>query len=484
MSTVIYLYNQEVQIVTGTPGKKSTSIQSAIKVMAPEGSIINGIVTDVESFTEFLKTAKVTYNIPSSGVTLVLGSSKFVGKTLDMPLMKDSETTAYIRREYVDMGRGENSLIGYIRMNGSARNMSKVYAEEIDPDFIGDYCKIFENAGIKLGAIYSAESSLINYVSQKMSQEYPTFVMLVADAKTLITVLWIKGTFYYYNSVRSFHEKGTIEYAEDIGRSISKLLQFISTRQVDEKLKNVVIAGIEPDRIQMYQQAIRDVDSTLVVSPYKLAYDMQPYLMAISGLYSNGARENYYTVYQQYVKATAKKEKGDGFSKNLIVPGAILIVMLGIVVALMFVKYSKTRQLKSLEADLEAAQFDLIDYERYVVQNSKMQEQVDGTNDISENILTYPCGNTAVLDVIMKCADGYAQISYNQFSARGGSVTMTATATDVEMINQFIKRLMAEEIFTAVDYTGYTYHEASDSWNINVTCILSESAGRRIRRDN
>ena len=45
MSTIVYLSNQQVQVVTGSPGKAKIRIEQSFEAQAPEGSIINGIVT-------------------------------------------------------------------------------------------------------------------------------------------------------------------------------------------------------------------------------------------------------------------------------------------------------------------------------------------------------------------------------------------------------------------------------------------------------
>ena len=48
----------------------------------------------------------------------------------------------------------------------------------------------------------------------------------------------------------------------------------------------------------------------------------------------------------------------------------------------------------------------------------------------------------------------------------------------VDDINVFIKALTNEDIFCAVDYTGYSFNEAEGMWDIHVTVTLAESAGR------
>ena len=57
MNTVIYLANKQIQIVEGTASKGALSVKRYYSVEAPEGSIINGIVMDTDSFI-------TSHNIP------------------------------------------------------------------------------------------------------------------------------------------------------------------------------------------------------------------------------------------------------------------------------------------------------------------------------------------------------------------------------------------------------------------------------------
>ena len=55
MSTVIYLANQQIQVVTGNLSGKKINIEKSLTGFAPEGSIINGIIMDTDSFVSFVK---------------------------------------------------------------------------------------------------------------------------------------------------------------------------------------------------------------------------------------------------------------------------------------------------------------------------------------------------------------------------------------------------------------------------------------------
>jgi hypothetical protein len=55
---------------------------------------------------------------------------------------------------------------------------------------------------------------------------------------------------------------------------------------------------------------------------------------------------------------------------------------------------------------------------------------------------------------------------------------VTAKAENVDDINKFIREMNNGKIFNQVDYTGYSYDEQTELWDIHVTCTLTEAAGR------
>ena len=78
---------------------------------------------------------------------------------------------------------------------------------------------------------------------------------------------------------------------------------------------------------------------------------------------------------------------------------------------------------------------------------------------------------------------GLQPVTFDSFDADLGVLTMTARADTVDNINKFIRNLCGEDIFSNVDYTGYSYVESDELWMIHVTCTLAESAGRHTDTD-
>ena len=55
-------------------------------------------------------------------------------------------------------------------------------------------------------------------------------------------------------------------------------------------------------------------------------------------------------------------------------------------------------------------------------------------------------------------------------------MTTAMTGEDVQDINQLVTRLIEDDMFTNIEYTGYTYNE--NAWTVNVVFTLSASVGR------
>lgn len=489
MNTVIYLYNGQVQIVSGVASNKPT-LKGYFTCDAPEGSIINGMVMDVEPFVEFLKSTWKERHLPTKDVLLVLNTSKFIGRNIELPKLNDKKTLEYIGREYSDLGRDVGSIFGYIPIS-EAKNTRRVYAEGIDPNFIKDYISIFNSAGIKLKAIYSSESSLIGFTQRTTALNYKTFDLIIADETSLTTILFIDGVYTYYNNIRCFHEMGSSEYAEDIAKAVSQMVQFLRANQSDKSLDNIVIAGINADDISMYRNAIELAGFQIPVTAFSFPNGMyreasvQRYLHAISGLFPHDKAQNYLL----QLSGKEKKTKDEG-KKNLLktlgIIGAIFLVMVIATVSTLLVRFNKQKELDKLKDINEspARMMDLAMYDELTERNSFLRSQLDATLDIEKNIETYPLGDTDVLAVFDTCAKmGKAQVEYNSFDAQRGEISIVAKSDDVENINSFIKYLLAEDMFKSVNYTGYNFSNEG-LWNINVTCVLAEKAGRKATEDS
>ncbi len=486
MNTIVYLANQKIQIVTGTSNNYSVSVKKCYTFDAPEGCIINGTIMDPGLFISYMKDLWAERGLPAKDVSLIINSTKFIGRTITMPVMNDKKSIEYIAREYADMGREGDMIYSNIHIANAEGRMKKIYVEGIAPEFIAEYVDMFAEFGVKLSGVYSAESTLITLTKNTVARDNKTFVLLIADSMTLTTILWIDGAFYYYNQSRCFNDPGTIEYAQDIARSLSQLSQFMQANQIESPLEIIQIAGVKEDSI--YNQAIADAGITTPVKFFSFSdragsasdADLQNYTQAISGLYDGGKNNNFLLQMTQVKKEKETSNLGESFVKQIwavVILFSLMVAIIAFLVAVNFARKKELREIEDYNSSYEVI-MNAADYDMYQTRNEYLQKQYEAIASVEKNLASFPCGNSNVMAVFEKCAKGYAEVQYEAFDAKEGTVVILANAANVEDINKFIQNLTAEEVFNSVDYTGYEYQEAADSWNIYVTCILAESAGR------
>ena len=484
MSTVVYLANQQMQVVTGNLKNRKICVEQSFEAEAPEGSIINGIVMDTELFVDFMKEFWAAHKLPAKDVTLVVNSSKFTGKTIEMPELNEKKTYEFIAREFADL-RKENCLYSYLPLGAAKGKTKRLYAESIEPDFIKDYVEIFREIGVQLKSIVSGESSLIGFTAMTVGKAYQTFSLIIADSSILTTILWIDGSFYYFNSTRCFHEQETEEYATDVAKSVSQLIQFMQAHQIEQQMECIVIAGIDRENLPMYQNAVDQMGIPAPVQLFESAAltasgdtDGQKCLRSASGLSINGKTQDFL---KQYT-AGAKKKKGQ--QKQLGVQIIVILVVLGIMLVLitgLFITYMMRKaEFKRLDDYNNSPEVisGVTLYDMMNRENTHLKAQRDAILSLDDNIQTYPVFDSDMMARIEACAKDYATLEFQSFDAADGTVQMIASSDTVDKINCFISDLNQQDIFETVDYTGYTFNETTTNWDIHVTCTLAEAAGR------
>ena len=74
--------------------------------------------TDEEGFLEIIKGIWESNNLPRTGIGLVIDSSQFISRVVDVPLQKPAQTLEYLSREFADADRISDPLYGYFPMPG------------------------------------------------------------------------------------------------------------------------------------------------------------------------------------------------------------------------------------------------------------------------------------------------------------------------------------------------------------------------------
>ena len=489
MSVSVYLSNQQIQIAVGSRGKKA-GLSNVYTVLAPEGTIINGIVMNTKNFAEFLKEFWNKNNIPKKDVYLVVNSNKIAGKQIDLPKMNKEKALNFIQREFADMGRDEESeqVYGYTSLGINVKEkMEKVYAESTPAELLRDYEQIFKELEIELKGIFSGEGSIIGLARETALKQAKTFILQLANDNLLANVIFVEGEFYYYNSVRCFNAPGTREHLDECAKSLSQISQFLQTRGLKEQFEKVFLAGGDASQIPSYQELIRSQGINTPAEAFqpgigKGVQDKEAanFLFPIAGFYDFGKESNL------LLRMNSKKKDDAQTSKlkirAMICIAVFVLMLIGIAVS-WTLRFIAKAELNELQDYNQMVEMDVLRYDELSRQNDRLEEEFNSMDIITQKIDSYPIATEEVIHIIKDAAKGYAEITIGDFDAEQGVLTVTARAADVDLINQYIKILNKKDVFNSVNYTGYSYDASTNLWDIHVSCTLAESAGRHIEKN-
>lgn len=493
MSITVFLSNSKIQIVSGTSGKNSANVQQYYEMTAPEGSILNGVVTDAVSLSNAIRNFWHENRLPNSDVRLCINSQQFIVKLLEIPKLGRNKSVDYVKREFADVERAQDPVIGFFRVGVNEKNKTDVICAELaEYEFLDTYKKIFAEAGISIQGISSAVGSAVNMLQKSQYIKESTSVVLILDDKTLTSIFFVDGRYYYSSSTRIFNEYGTDSFGSDVSAVVSRLIQFANAQQITSRITDVYLGGFQQGDLEICSREIGLVDASIrtseLVPPANMfigtATKFREMVYPAAGLYRH---ENEHNIIDGLNRKTNQQVRQKELLKKAIPFIAVTGVMAAILAALIIVNASKNSYADSLNQQLTDPVLvqNAADYNTEEAKSSDLKIKSSALSALSTNIHSYPYPNSKVVQVINDCASGLASVEVESYEASTGLLVVRTTSLQggtmddqVKVINEFIAKLMQNDTFTDVNYTGYNYDDQSQLYNINVNCCLSENAGK------
>ena len=487
MSVSVFFSNQIIQIALGTRAKRGT-LKAVYTTMAPEGSIINGIIMDAESLGAHVKSFWEANNFPKKDVYLVVNSNKIAGKNLSVPIMNDKKTLGYIMREFADMQREDaDNTLAFTQMGLDRKaKLRKLYAEMAPKDQLKEFIQLFDSIGIQLKGIISGEESIIGYAGQTILKQAKTFVLQIINGNLVSNVLFADGEFKYYNSIRCFNEPGTEAYMDDLARSLNQMEQFMGSQKITSPIEKVLVAGANAGNLPMYRQAVADrgisapveIINTGISPSAELEQQAQFALFAVSGLFDQGKSSNFLSYFNaKDDEKPAIDPKTRSRIISVIVTFIVMAVAFGIALTLRLIRNSQYNEVHDYNSKA-STKLQVMAYDEAVSKRDTMLSKYNAITFVSNSVKSYPLCNKEIVQKLEDTARGYAEVEINSFDAESGKVGFTAKADNVNNIYLYIDRLQREVIFVSVNHTGYTYDSKTGLYNIHVECTLAEAVGR------
>ena len=480
----VYLTNTEIQAISGSVAGKKYRINKVWRQELPPDAYRNGEITDAALLKDAIDTFWKENKLPKTA-NLVINGSRFVLKTVDAPQLTGRKLRAFIAREYSDLDRSAQPVFTCFPLSSdSKKRQTRLLAAVGERPYLQKLIGMFESAGVRITAADSSLGCSIRALGSLPALKKKTCIVQLLESGSLTSLLFINGEYVYSMTNRITAAPDTFEFGIGVARIVSSILQFSKAQYADDTVSDVMLGGFTQDSTEVCIESIAQMDPTLEVA-------------ALSG---NGAvigdgAETFHELVPvtgglampqsisllKELHSRAEKEKSVLDSFKTFLPAAVALVVLGAVAGVLLVGHARLKaRMDELNDSLMnpmyiAAGTEYDDYTRKIEELENLMKDARTTVTYIE---TYPMPTSEVADVIYRCADGLASVQISGYDAVKGTYSLSTWSEDVAVVNRYIERLRQEDAFSDVHYTGYSYDERVEQWNVQVVCTLAADAGR------
>lgn len=478
MATILYLSNRLVQVVEARAKGKTVVVQNIWQGETPEGSLINGIITDEDAFTSWIKAFFLKNRLPRKDIALVINSTQFNNKVLEFPKIKDSEIRKMVPREFSE-NRTENTLFTYFTLDEGATRKMKILATAVEKGFLTSYINFFKQAGIEVTSIDSAIGCMVRLFMNSPEIHKKTCLVQVLDGREVVSMLFVRGVYFYSQKNRLFTQDSIdTDMQKELVAITDRILQFAAAQQIKEPINILYLCG---NRQKEFHQALEN--SQIFKGEKVLAISKMVRKQGVEFVYGAGyllSQRKDNSIYKQFIREQEDVKRRRETMELLLPSGVVLVICLIITVLLGNRYFSGVEELRVHQHNMQDS--DLVNanasYELASANEASLAAKTEQARSIWQHLLSYPTVNSSVQQALNDCAEGMVTIEIKSFQRDSGVLAIEASATDVRSINGFVANLQAQEIFVNVEYSGYTYTSGPNNYSIHVVCSMAEGAGR------
>lgn len=464
MKKVLYINNDEVKILLADFKKGETKVIKSLQYTLEPGSVINGVLIKTNEIRNVLKgNSKLLKN-----ATVILNSSNIQIKKLDHPELKGKQFENYIKQEF---SIPEDVSLIYGSTSRKIGNQYKTIFMGVPVDIIRSYLKLFEEAKIKLGRFEILQNGMAKFVKNKKDLEGQTFVLNLIEGNNLISVLIEAGEYVLTERSRLMAEPGSDQFLDELLQKISSLIQFNKSQKSPYEIAKSYYVGLPRDRLLTLEE--KSLSSSIGLKIVGFIDDSLHDRVGLShfccfmGMSEKKADIN---LMRQYKKQVLKNKKRKW---SMI---AILLTLIVVIGGLTFVKFknilteNENRYYESEISETANAKelAELINKQNQIMNIPEIVEELNKAKDTGANKELL---NASKLLRIMEVSKGTITIKSIEGNGVSGSLIIDGTGSDEFSTSNFISKLKETELFSNVEYSGYTRTNANE-YSFTVNCIL------------
>ncbi len=482
MVTSVYISDYAIKAVVGRPGKNKIALRAAYEEPIPNGWVVNGIIQHPEELQGALRNFWKQHGL-GRRAQLVLSAVPLTQKRLELPKVREKQLYQMLEKEFAL--RPEEETLGYMALPGSSGRMLSLYAVSAQYAHLERYAALFAAAGVKLDKMLISRLCLEKVLRHTAALKDKTCIVQVLDGQHLISVLFSAGEIIYLNRLGISGADGSFQFGLEVSRSVSGLQQF-HIAHGGGQISEVYLCGVTDKDLEVCEGAIQQMVSGIhvfrlerdasVAAPASIELPFHAYIRAAGGLFRQPHEVDLLPLLRR-----KKEKKTNSVIWNYILPPLAVLALCMVCGSVLYMRnerllsdYEQNFAYLHNPENMKKAQ----EADQLMMENGTLRSRSDSIAYIDGALASYPAMNSSVVETVMDCAGDRASVSVQSYLAETGLLTLNTEAGEAALINEFVDALYDSGLFREIDYTGYTYSEARDTYTINVLCYLQEHAGK------
>ena len=464
MKKVLYINNDQVKILIADLKKGEAKVIKSLEYTLEPGSVVNGVLIKTNEILNILKGNRKLLK----KATVVLNSSNIQIKKVEHPELKGNKLDSYIKKEF---SIPDDASLIYGTTSRKIENQYKTIFMGVPVDIIKSYLELFNEAKVKIDRFEILQNGMAKFVKNKQDLAGQTFVLNLIEGNNLISVLIEAGEYVLTDRSRLLAEPGSDQFLEELLQKISSIIQFNKSQKSPYEITKSYYVGLPRDSLLVLEDKslARNIGLEVVGFIDDSLHERVglSHFCCFMGLVEGKSDINLMKYYKDQVAKRKKKNWG------------MIGILLALVIAIggftfvkmnnIFIENENTFYESEISGTANAKELaDLIYKQNQIMNIPVIMEEL---NKAKETGADKEILNASKLLKIMEVAKGSITINSIEGNGVTGSLMIEGTGSDEFSTSNFISKLKETDLFTNVEYSGYTSNRDNE-YSFTVNCIL------------
>ncbi|MCL2002832.1 MAG: hypothetical protein FWG72_02370 [Oscillospiraceae bacterium] len=473
MKSSIYISAEKIEVV----GYAGRSVKRYVTYPLPEGTMINGMITEASFLTECLAAMRTENPDLFKSPSLIVDGSAILSRRLVTPKLNHKRYLQLVRDDFADATTDSGQLVcGYYKLKSQAEDA--ILACAVDKGLADAYIYAFRAAGIKLTSIRVGAEALVNLIDSSPALSKGSFVLTLLDGFTAVSMIFENGSNVFMSRARLYGET-----KEQIFQNILDNLNGLVNFNRSQKFSEIT---------QCYYLGVNETDVSLIQA-------LNPYAgiqMSLLNLFGEGTGalppESHFAYLNALMPAgcidlIAGRKQLDKHVKskktrNKALPLLLLyLLILALPIGYMWWQvYNLDEEIRAVSHQLNSAGNEVLQAE---LESLETETGVyNGINSQYRELESWDASLTRVssdmLDLFIVGHRRLAEITQFDYDERSNSVRISARSPDSDSMLLYINNLSGSDMVASIGYQGFdTNSEGETVFNIEVTLAVRAATG-------